>query len=84
MHIGIAGLGRMGAVIAQRLMEVGHTVTVWNRAAAKAKSLADAGAKVAAAPAELGRAVETVITILTDAAAIDASTTTIRPALGRC
>jgi 3-hydroxyisobutyrate dehydrogenase len=72
MHIGVAGLGRMGAAIAQRLMEVGHTVTVWNRAAAKAKSVVDAGAKVAASPAELGRAVETVITILTDAAAIDA------------
>ena len=25
MHIGIAGLGKMGAAIAQRLMEVGHT-----------------------------------------------------------
>jgi 3-hydroxyisobutyrate dehydrogenase len=72
MHIGIAGLGRMGAAIAQRLMEVGHTVTVWNRAAAKAKPLADAGAKVANSPAELARAVETVITILTDAAAIEA------------
>jgi 3-hydroxyisobutyrate dehydrogenase len=72
MHIGIAGLGRMGAAIAQRLMEVGHTVTVWNRAAAKAKPLADAGAKVANSPAELAHAVETVITILTDAAAIEA------------
>src|SRR5215470_18874343 len=72
MQIGVAGLGRMGAAIAQRLMEVGHTVTVWNRAAAKAKPLADVGAKVAASPAELARTVDIVITILTDAAAIDA------------
>jgi 3-hydroxyisobutyrate dehydrogenase len=72
MHIGVAGLGRMGAAIAQRLMEVGHTVTVWNRATAKAKPLADAGAKVAASPAELARAADTIITILTDAPAIDA------------
>jgi 3-hydroxyisobutyrate dehydrogenase len=72
MHIGVAGLGRMGAAIAQRLMEVGHTVTVWNRAAAKAKSVADAGAKVATSPAELARNVEAIITILTDAAAIEA------------
>jgi len=72
MHIGVAGLGRMGAAITQRLMEVGHTVTVWNRAAAKAKPLADAGAKLAASPAELAGAVDTVVTILTDAAAIDA------------
>jgi 3-hydroxyisobutyrate dehydrogenase len=61
----------MGAAIAQRLMEVGHTLTVWNRAAAKAKPLADAGAKVAASPADLARSVEVIITILTDAAAID-------------
>jgi 3-hydroxyisobutyrate dehydrogenase len=72
MQIGVAGLGRMGAAITLRLMEVGHTVTVWNRAAAKAKPLADAGAKVAASPAELAGSVEAIITILTDAAAIEA------------
>ena len=72
MQIGVAGLGRMGAAIALRLMEVGHTVTVWDRAAAKAKPLADAGAKVAASPAELAGSVEAIITILTDAAAIEA------------
>jgi len=72
MQIGVAGLGRMGAAIALRLMEVGHMVTVWNRAAAKAKPLADAGAKVAASPAELAGGAEAIITILTDAAAIEA------------
>lgn len=72
MEIGVAGLGRMGVAIAQRLMEVGHTLTVWNRTAAKAKPLADAGAKVASTPADLAGGVEAVITILTDATAIDA------------
>jgi 3-hydroxyisobutyrate dehydrogenase len=72
MRIGIAGLGRMGAAIAARLIEVGHEVIVWNRSADKASGLRDAGAKVAATPAELAREAETVITILTDAAAIDA------------
>jgi 3-hydroxyisobutyrate dehydrogenase len=72
MEIGVAGLGRMGVAISQRLMEVGHTLTVWNRTAAKAKPLADAGAKVASTPAELVGCVEAVITILTDATAIDA------------
>jgi 3-hydroxyisobutyrate dehydrogenase len=72
MKVGIAGLGRMGAAIAARLMEVGHQLTVWNRSPDKAKALADAGAKVAATPAGLARAAEVVITILTDAAAIDA------------
>jgi 3-hydroxyisobutyrate dehydrogenase len=71
MQIGIAGVGRMGANMALRLMEVGHTVTVWNRSADKLKPLADAGAKVAQTPAELASAVETIITILTNADAID-------------
>ena len=72
MHIGVAGLGRMGSAIAARLMEVGHQVTVWNRSADKMKPLAQAGAKVAASPAELVGQVETVVTILTDRAAIAA------------
>ncbi|HEX2726114.1 MAG TPA: NAD(P)-binding domain-containing protein, partial [Beijerinckiaceae bacterium] len=37
MRIGIAGLGRMGAAIAERLLEVGHDVAVWNRSPAKVK-----------------------------------------------
>ena len=72
MQIGVAGLGKMGAAIATRLMEVGHTLTVWNRSPDKAKPLADKGARVAKTPAELAGASEAVITILTDPAAIDA------------
>ena len=71
MHVGIAGIGKMGAAIAQRLMEAGHKVTVWNRSADKTKPVGDAGAAVAATPAELATKAEAVITILTDAAAID-------------
>jgi 3-hydroxyisobutyrate dehydrogenase len=73
MQVGVVGLGKMGAAIAARLIEVGHQVTVWNRTAAKAKPLADAGAKVAATPAELAAASEVVVSILTDAGAIDAA-----------
>jgi 3-hydroxyisobutyrate dehydrogenase len=72
MRIGIAGIGKMGAAIAQRLMEVGHQVTVWNRSADKLKPVTGAGAGVAATPAELASNAEAIITILTDAAAIDA------------
>ena len=50
MQIGIAGIGKMGAAIAQRLIEVGHTVTVWNRSADKLKAVTDAGAKAVATP----------------------------------
>jgi 3-hydroxyisobutyrate dehydrogenase len=72
MQIGIAGIGKMGAAIAQRMMEVGHEVTVWNRSVGKLKPVTDAGAAVAATPAELATKNEAVITLLTDAAAIDA------------
>ena len=72
MDVGIAGVGKMGAAIALRLMDVGHKVAVWNRSADKTKPPADAGATVAATPAELAAKSEAIITILTDAAAIDA------------
>ncbi|MCC6776926.1 MAG: NAD(P)-dependent oxidoreductase [Hyphomicrobiales bacterium] len=71
MHIGIAGVGKMGAAIALRLMEVGHQVSVWNRSADKLAPVIDAGATAAATPAELATRCEAVISILTDAAAID-------------
>jgi len=72
MNVGVAGLGNMGAAIAERLIETGDKVTVWNRSAEKCKPLAAAGASVAASAAALASAVDSVITILTDAAAIDA------------
>ena len=72
MHIGIAGIGKMGSNIGLRLMEGGHKLTVWNRSAEKTKPLADAGAGVTKTPAELASTVETVITIVTNAEALDA------------
>lgn len=73
MKIGIAGTGRMGTAIAQRLMSLGHELTVWNRTAEKTKALAAAGAKVAATPAKVSENSEIIITILTDAPAVDAT-----------
>lgn len=71
MQIGIAGLGRMGAAIGARLMEVGHTLAVWNRTPDKAKALTDAGAKLVATPEDVAEHSEAIITMLTDANAID-------------
>ena len=73
MKIGVAGTGRMGAAMAQRLMSVGHEVTVWNRTAEKTKPLAEAGAKVATSARELASSAELILTILTDARAVDAT-----------
>src|SRR5712691_7261235 len=73
LKIGIAGTGRMGSAIAQRLMGLGHELAVWNRTREKTGPLAAAGAKVAATPSQLASSSEAIITILTDAAAIDAA-----------
>lgn len=72
MKIGVAGLGRMGAAIARRLLDVGHEVVVWNRSPARAEPFSALGADVAPTPLDLARRADAVITIVTDAAAIDA------------
>lgn len=72
MKIGLCGTGRMGSAIALRLLECGHALTVWNRDAAKAAPLVDAGATLAATPAELAGANNLVITMLLNADAIEA------------
>jgi 3-hydroxyisobutyrate dehydrogenase len=58
----------MGSAIAQRLASLGHEMMVWNRTADKARSL---GFPVAATPGELAQRSEIVISILTDAKAVD-------------
>ena len=73
MKIGFAGMGRMGAAMAGRLLKQGCDVAVWNRTPAKTKPLADAGAKIAVTPAELASRSELILTILTDAEAIQAT-----------
>lgn len=70
MRIGVAGIGKMGAAIAARLIEVGHEVTVWNRTPDKAKAVAEAS--LAATPFELTQRADVIISSLTDAAALDA------------
>src|SRR5262245_41709398 len=69
MKIGLAGTGRMGAAIAARLSSLGHEMMVWNRSADKARAT---GFRVADSPQALAESCDAVITILTDAKAVDA------------
>ncbi|MFN0164621.1 MAG: NAD(P)-dependent oxidoreductase [Burkholderiales bacterium] len=71
MRVGIAGVGRMGSAITERLIAQGVAITVWNRTPARAEALRASGAGIAATPRELARSVDTVITILSDAAAFE-------------
>jgi 3-hydroxyisobutyrate dehydrogenase len=53
LRLGWIGAGRMGFALASRLLEAGHDVAVWNRTRAKAEPLAELGATVVDAPADL-------------------------------
>ncbi|MAZ16619.1 MAG: 6-phosphogluconate dehydrogenase [Ahrensia sp.] len=73
MHIGFAGLGRMGGLMAENLVRAGHLVTVWNRSAEKARAFAAKhGSQAATTPRELSEAADVVITMLADDAASNA------------
>ncbi len=62
--ISILGLGRMGEPIARRLLQSYDSLVVWNRTTTKAEALRQAGASVAATPAQAAAAI--TLTVLTD------------------
>jgi 3-hydroxyisobutyrate dehydrogenase-like beta-hydroxyacid dehydrogenase len=70
-NVGFAGLGAMGAGIAERLMAAGHEVVGWNRTKARAQPLLDAGMGWADTPRELAASVDVLFTMLTNTAAIE-------------
>ena len=78
MKIGIAGIGKMGAGIASRLASLGHEMRVWNRTPDKAKAT---GLKVAPTPADLAAGSDIVISILSDAAAVNSVYAQMVPAM---
>jgi 3-hydroxyisobutyrate dehydrogenase len=71
-NIGIAGTGRMGTALAVRLLALGNGVSVWNRTLEKTEVAARAGASVSRTAGELAARCDAVITILTNAAAVEA------------
>jgi 3-hydroxyisobutyrate dehydrogenase len=72
MRVGLAGVGKMGSTVAQRLASLGHQVSVWNRSPARARPLLDAGLAWADSPEALARQCEVVISFLTDEPALEA------------
>ncbi len=71
MKVGFIGVGRMGQAMARRLLDATHDVGVYNRTAAKAKPLIDAGAKSVASIAAAARYGDAVYTMLADDAALE-------------
>ena len=65
------GLGAMGRAIAQRLLEAGHDLSVWNRTPGRDEQLVTAGATRADTPADAVRDAGVVVTMLTDPPALE-------------
>jgi len=76
-------MGTMGAPMAGHLLKAGHSVTVWNRTAAKSAPLADAGAKIAPDLASLAADCDVVFLCVNRSrdvrACLDAMLPTARP-----
>jgi 3-hydroxyisobutyrate dehydrogenase-like beta-hydroxyacid dehydrogenase len=70
VNAGFAGLGRMGSAMARRLLDAGHSLTVWNRSASRSNELVAAGARRAGSPRELGESSEIVVTMVSDGDAL--------------
>ena len=80
-ELGYVGLGVMGSAISRRLLDAGHTLTVWNRTREKAEPLLEAGARWAASPREVAERSEIVFTMVTNTEAVQAVRDVVRRAL---
>jgi 3-hydroxyisobutyrate dehydrogenase len=69
MRVAVLGTGTMGAPIAANIARAGHDVVVWNRTREKAEAVSAAAA--ADTPAEAARNADVVMTVLSDAEAVE-------------
>ncbi len=70
-RLGYLGLGMMGIPMAQRLVNAGFEVAVWNRSLRKAKALVDAGATLACDPRSVAESASILFMCVTDATAVE-------------
>ena len=71
-NIAFLGTGLLGSGMVEHFLRLGHSVTVWNRTADKARALESFGARVAATPEQAVAAADRVHMALSDDAAVDA------------
>lgn len=69
MHVGLIGVGKMGRAIADRLVDQGHTVALWNRTPQKARGIL--GTVACETPAAVVGTSHVILSILANDAAID-------------
>jgi 3-hydroxyisobutyrate dehydrogenase len=82
MRIAVLGTGVMGFPMARNLAAAGHEVRAWNRTRDRAEPLAADGIAVAGDVAEAVAGAEVVITMLADAAAVEAVADPLLDAVG--
>jgi len=70
-RVAVAGLGNMGLPIAERILDAGFPLAVFNRTADKATPLVERGAKLLASPADALREAEICLTVLADDEALE-------------
>lgn len=70
--LGFVGLGQMGAAMARRLLDAGHTVQGYNRTPAKTKALVDHGLRLVGSPRAAAEGAEAVFSMVTDPDAVRA------------
>jgi len=70
--VGLIGLGNMGTAFAERLLQAGYPLHVYNRTPQKAEPLAAEGARLVDSAADLASQVDVVITSLADDEAFEA------------
>jgi 3-hydroxyisobutyrate dehydrogenase-like beta-hydroxyacid dehydrogenase len=73
-ELGYVGLGVMGSSVVRRLLDAGHSVTVWNRTREKAEPLLAAGARWGESPRHVAEHSDIVFTMVTNTDAVRAVT----------
>src|SRR5262245_23926865 len=85
MHIGMIGLGRMGANMVRRLLRGGHACVVYNRTPDPVKALVKEGAVGAESLADLVKKLDAprAIWLMVPAAAVEGSIADLAPLMGK-
>jgi 3-hydroxyisobutyrate dehydrogenase-like beta-hydroxyacid dehydrogenase len=78
--VGLIGLGNMGTAFAERLLQAGYPLHLYNRTPGKAEALAVQGGRPIDTAAELAAQVDVVLTSLADDAAFEAVAAEVVPA----
>ena len=73
VRVAVLGTGIMGSAMARNLVSAGLRTTAWDRSPSATAPLSDAGALVAASPADAVRDAQVVITMLPTADVVTSS-----------